>query len=492
MVHLFGNIFGVFSVLMQGFCLQYFYTSFLESRRLKSRFFPTGVCVAVFYAIFQMSAAYMLSEDYGTARTFERLVLAVLLLIVLACCFYKAVKIITVFLIVTFLAVNEISFFLSYMVLMIGSRLMDIWVWCLDNGIVFFTENIEILTEITFVLSQLFMYTAYALLLYFSLKKAAEYFCEKDMDIRGTELCFLVLPGLVGLFICVFLRIIVITVNDGTAELLFDRYPVLLFLVPLILLLSLFSILCGVKLFQDMLNLNRERSSRIILEKQVENLEEHLGEVERIHCEIRGMKHDMKNTISVILRLAAEKGEKEDEQFEVYLSDLNRSMDRLDFAFQTGNGVADILLDMKYHDIVRDIPDFTMDAEGLLFPPNMAVHGYDLGIILGNALDNAMEACRKLKQKKPEKAAFVRLSSFVKGKLLFIEIENSFDGTVIRKKGAEFPVTDKKDSGIHGMGLINMKKAVEKYFGAVDWSVNNHIFTLSIMMKNERREENGV
>lgn len=50
-------------------------------------------------------------------------------------------------------------------------------------------------------------------------------------------------------------------VNDGGAELLFDRYPVLLFLVPLILLLSLFSILCGVRLFQDMMNLNREKAA---------------------------------------------------------------------------------------------------------------------------------------------------------------------------------------------------------------------------------------
>lgn len=230
----------------------------------------------------------------------------------------------------------------------------------------------------------------------------------------------------------------------------------------------------------------------MILEKQVSNLGKHLEELERIHSEIRGMKHDMKNTISVISRLAAENEEKKDEQLWEYLQDLNKSMEKLDFAFQTGNRVADVLLDMKYHEIIRDIPDFTMDVERLLFPTDMAVHGYDLGIILGNALDNAIEACRKFRQKEPMEAVFVRLCSFVKGRLLFIEIENSFDGTLIRKKGAEFPATDKTDGRIHGMGFLNMKKAVEKYDGAVDWSVNNHIFTLSIMMKNERREEDGV
>lgn len=491
MVHLFGNVLEIISVLLQGFCLQFFYGNFLEYRRIKIRFLPTEICVAVFYAIFQITAANMLTVDYGTLRTFERLILTVCILSVLAVCFYKAAKAVTVFLVVTFLAVNEISFFLSYMVLMAGSRLMDVWVWGMER-FGWFSENLEMLTEMTLVLSQLLMQATYAFLLFFSLKKTASYFREENVEFRKTELWFLVTPGLVGLLICVFLRIIIITVNNGVAELLFDRYPVLLLLVPLILLSALFSILCGVKLFQDMLNLNREKSGRMILEKQVHNLGEHLEELERIHCGIRGMKHDMKNTLSVILQLAAQSGEKKDEQLQSYLADLNKSMDRLDFTFRTGNGVADILLDMKYHDIIRDIPDFTMDAENLLFPPDMAVHGYDIGIILGNALDNAIEACRKLKQKEPKKAVFVRLSSFVKGKLLFIEIENSFDGMLIRKKEAEFPATDKTDSGIHGMGLINIKKAVEKYYGAVDWSVNSHVFTLSIMMKNERREEDGV
>lgn len=490
MVHLFGSILEIISVLAQGFCLAVFYGDFLEYRRIRICCLPTKIFVVVFYAIFQIITANTLTADYGTVRTFERLILTTCIVCVLAVCFYKAAKAVTAFLIVTFLAVNEINFFLSYMVLMAGSRLMDVWVWGMER-FGWFRENLEMLTEMTLVLSQLLMQVAYAFLLYFSLKKTASYFREKDVEFRGTQLWFLVTPGLVGLLICVFLRIIIITVNDGVAELLFDRYPALLLLVPLILLSALFSILCGVKLFQDMLNLNREKSGRMILEKQVHNLGEHLEELERIHCEIRGMKHDMKNTLSVILQLAAQCGEKKDEQLQSYLADLNKSMNRLDFAFRTGNGVADILLDMKYHDIIRDIPDFAMDAERLLFPPDMAVHGYDIGIILGNALDNAIEACRKLKQKETEEAVFVRLSSFVKGKLLFIEIENSFDGTLIRKKDAEFPVTDKTDGELHGMGLINIKKAVEKYYGAVDWSVNNHVFTLSIMMKNERREEDG-
>ena len=141
---------------------------------------------------------------------------------------------------------------------------------------------------------------------------------------------------------------------------------------------------------------------------------------------------------------------------------------------------------MKYHEAVRTIPDLQMDAERLLFPDTLLIQSYDIGIILGNALDNAIEACRKLKEKEPDAEAFIRLSSFSRGKMLFIEIENSFDGKVIRKRQSEFPATDKADKEAHGIGLANVKSAAEKYHGGVDWSVDNKVFTLSVMLQNER------
>lgn len=73
--------------------------------------------------------------------------------------------------------------------------------------------------------------------------------------------------------------------------------------------------------------------------------------------------------------------------------------------------------------------------------------------------------------------------------MIFIEIENSFDGDVIRKRQFEFPVTDKSDKEAHRIGLANVKNAAGKYHGAVDWSVDNKVFILSVMMQNERRVE---
>ena len=145
---------------------------------------------------------------------------------------------------------------------------------------------------------------------------------------------------------------------------------------------------------------------------------------------------------------------------------------------------------MKYHELARTMPEVLLNAEQLLFPENLKIQGYDIGIIIGNALDNAIEACKKLKGKDSRAETFITLSSFSRGKMFFIEVENSFDGKIIRKKYSEFPVTDKKDKKAHGIGLSNIKNTAEKYHGGVDWSVENKKFILTIMLQNERREEN--
>ncbi len=287
--------------------------------------------------------------------------------------------------------------------------------------------------------------------------------------------------------VCTLLRVTINAAESGAPELLYDRYPSLIIIVPVILLLLLFSIVSGVKLFQDMICWNREKSSRIILEKQVSSLQEHMGEMERVYSGIRGMKHDMKNTLSVIMQLASGK----EEELQVYLEELNQTMDRLEFQFKTGNTVVDTLLNMKYHEITSTVPDLQMDVEGLQFPEKLFIQSYDIGIILGNALDNAMEACRKLKAKEPDAEAFIRISSFQKRELFFLKMENSFDGRLVRRRREEFPMTDKADRENHGIGLANIKSTAEKYQGTMDFKVKDRVFILSVMMKNERREEDG-
>lgn len=251
------------------------------------------------------------------------------------------------------------------------------------------------------------------ILFYISLRGIVRDFKEKDYEIHRTELFFLLIPAAVGLLICVLLRIIMVTLEGDVPEMLYDRYPILILVLPAILLLSLLSILYGVKLFQDMVYRNKTKSERVILKNQVRTMQEHMEEMERIYSEIRGMKHDMKNTVAVIGELAkGEKVSREDSAFleegglQEYLVDLNQSFDRLELRFRTGN-----------------------------------------------AVDNAVRACRELKEKEPEAEVFIRFVSLQKGNLLVLK--------------------------------------VEKYHGAMDFMAKDRVFILSMMMKNERGSEDG-
>ncbi len=474
----------VIAALGQGYCLQYFLGSFLESRGNDRRI--NGLLVMVVYGVLRLGINFILPADYESIRTVGKITLMFVIIVLLALLFYKGVQAITAFLAITFMAVSEITFFLSYMLMQIGGNLFDFWVWLMEKGYIASAETLEWLVQITAAVLQIFFYGIFIVLLYFALRKITESFRDKDYRVQRTELYFLLVPGLVGLLICVLLRTIMITIENDVPKLLYDRYPILTIIVPAILILSLLSILYVVKTFQNMIVLNREKNSRIILEKQIGSMQEHMEEMEHIYSGMRSMKHDMKNTLAVIMQLAG----KEEEELQTYLAELNQNFDRLEFQFKTGNTVVDTLLNMKYHEAIRTIPDIRIDAERLLFSDEMHIQSYDIGVMIGNALDNAIEACRRLKKEDPEAETFIRISTFKKGKMIFIEVENSFNGKVVKKKQSEFPVTDKTDKRAHGIGFLNIKHTAEKYHGAVDWSVDGKVFILSVMMKDERRTEN--
>ena len=173
-----------------------------------------------------------------------------------------------------FMAVNEISFFLSYMIFKLEDKVFRLWDWEIVSERMFSLEVYYVVSVIIVIGLNALRCVAASALLYFSLKRIVRGYREKDYCIHRTELLFILAPALVSLMIRTLLRVTVETTESSIPELLYDRYPLLITIVPVILL---FSIMSGVKLFQDMIGWNREKSSRIILEKQVSSLQEHMG-----------------------------------------------------------------------------------------------------------------------------------------------------------------------------------------------------------------------
>ena len=480
-------LFGIVTTVFTGYCLAYYFDSFMEQRkpfRGNAKYLLIVSYVIMYYlvdALFQTS--------FETKDTIGKQILLLIVVFGFAKMFYRVGMQMSVFLTITFVSLKDLSSFISTTIAMCSDKLFDLWIFLLEKGYVS-AETVEQLISWTASIIQLMMMTLYSVIFYKALKRIVKNYKNKEHLVRKEELFFLLTPGCVGFLLCILLRTILITVEEGMPMDLYDKYPGLIPVVPSIMISALLSIVYSVKIFQDMITMNEERSEKLILEKQIKNMQEHMTEMEHIYSGVRSMKHDMKNTLSVIMQLAGTDESKSNEELQNYLSELNQTMDRLDFRYKTGNGVVDVLLNMKYHELARIMPDVQLNADRLLFPNNLQIQGYDIGIIIGNALDNAIEACKKLKEKNKSADAFIILSSFTRGKMFFIEVENSFDGKITRKKYSEFPVTDKKDKKAHGIGLSNIKNTAEKYHGGVDWSVENKKFTLTVMLQNERREEN--
>lgn len=99
-------------------------------------------------------------------------------------------------------------------------------------------------------------------------------------------------------------------------------------------------------------------------------------------------------------------------------------------------------------------------------------HG-DIGVLYGNLLDNAIEACCNV----PKDKRYIRLENkFISGKMLLI-IENSKSG--IRNENL---TTTKKDSYSHGRGIKSVRRVVEKYNGTVNFTDKEDVFEVSAML----------
>ena len=81
------------------------------------------------------------------------------------------------------------------------------------------------------------------------------------------------------------------------------------------------------------------------MEQQIKGLQNHVTEMERVYSGIRGMRHDIKNQMAVVMQLVEQIKNKEDisTEWNRYLLELNRSIDRLELQFRTGNVVADAI-----------------------------------------------------------------------------------------------------------------------------------------------------
>jgi len=193
-------------------------------------------------------------------------------------------------------------------------------------------------------------------------------------------------------------------------------------------------------------------------------------EIEVMYRKMRGWRHDYHNHIQV---LKANMSLGEYGQAADYLDKLEQDLTEVDQVLKTGNVMVDAILNSKLSMIQER--HIGVDATAAV-PGDIAISGIDLSVLIGNLMDNAMEACLKIEE---QEKRFLRVYIDVLKGQLYIYVMNSV-GEKPQKKGRLYLTT--KDSRNHGFGLMRMDRVVAKYHGYLDRQNEDGVFATEVLL----------
>ncbi len=234
---------------------------------------------------------------------------------------------------------------------------------------------------------------------------------------------------------------------------LFSHWQLLV--MHLLGLASLFCILFSYKKLQQNFRLSTELS---LLEQEEHSLGKYVEEAKARYDRTKSFRHDIRNHIGVVKNLL-QSGKLEEAVN--YIEDMEDMAEEMSFPCSTNNPVIDILVGNK----LGIAKNMGIDVDcSLLLPYPCSLRDIDICIVLSNALDNAIQACKSL-DAGIEK--YINVSGRIQGNLLMIEIDNSF-----------------KDKGgfRKGTGLSNIKNVAGKYGGAMSIDIKENVFVLHVLL----------
>ena len=179
--------------------------------------------------------------------------------------------------------------------------------------------------------------------------------------------------------------------------------------------------------------------------------------------------HDLKHQIRAIRQL-------KQEDMEQYLKDMEESIQIYEAIVKTGNEVLDTILTEKSLYCRRHGVTISCVADGTLLD---FIQTVDLYAILGNAVDNAVEAVEKFQEREKRQ---IDILIYKEKKFLVINVVNPIKENLVYGEEGTFPITTKKDKHYHGFGLRSIEHMAKKYGGCVNIHEEDGCFSLTILI----------
>ena len=178
------------------------------------------------------------------------------------------------------------------------------------------------------------------------------------------------------------------------------------------------------------------------------------------------LRHDMRHHL-MELKILAENGD--NRGIQQYIGNMGEYIQDTDGMIFSGNTDVDSLLNF----IIKEAKETLRVVDITVQLPQKIPNSFDINVVLGNLLENAVEAADKTEEK------IVRGSIVLKKGVLRIQLENSYNGVLVRENHG-FRTT-KRDKESHGIGLRSVHKILEKYNGAME-IVEGTLFCVNAVM----------
>ena len=225
-----------------------------------------------------------------------------------------------------------------------------------------------------------------------------------------------------------------------------------------------------------MIEINRgviEKKDYEVLSYKNEILMEQIKSYESSEQDVRKIWHDFNNHISCLDMLLEMNSIQKARDYIIKLKTTSSKRSHKKKVIQTGNMIADIVINQKYHEAKEKNIAFTYEGK---LQEDMPISEIHLCALLSNSLDNAIEACEKLALHQEKKIHIV--VDYYK-EVLQTNIKNTADQIKIKKGRL---ITTKQDSKNHGIGTKNMQQIAEQYAGVMNWNYKDNIFALYVLL----------
>lgn len=277
---------------------------------------------------------------------------------------------------------------------------------------------------------------------------------------------FLVLTTVIALFVSTFFLNIIVELDTDALPM---KYRIQLNSISIFILLVFLAMLFLIQVINKTFQKNITLTEQIYLhEKNEERNKSILQSAKNLHK----WKHDYSNHLAVIHELLETKSY---DQLSQYVTQQHESLPKTFPIINTGHRIIDAILTDKY--TIAQSEDISF-MYSVVLPKQFPINDIEITGILGNLLDNSIEACINIKRKQ-DTPPQIKLFLKPQRSMFHIHVENSSSGNYLYKFNGQLDST-KADAEHHGRGLTNVKEIAETHSGFCNITAETDSFTVDV------------